>query len=102
RQGAGVDECVCETRLTSACEGGIEERHVEAQVVPDEHAAADELEQRREDLLDTRSRCDHRIGDPGEERDGRRDPAPWIDERVKGTEALTASQANGADLGDAA
>ena len=35
-----------------ADQGGVEERHVEAQVVADQHGAADELEQRRQDGLD--------------------------------------------------
>ena len=53
--------------------GGLEEADVERRVVRDEHGAAGELEERRQDRVDARGAGDHRVGDAGEHADERRD-----------------------------
>ncbi len=67
-----------------------EERQVEADVVAHHDGVAEELEEGGEDLGDPWCVDQHGRGDAGQDRDGRRDPAPRVDERLEGAEALAA------------
>ena len=101
-EGHGVDRSVGQARSIVSFERGLHEAEVEAHVVPDHHGIADELEQRREHVLDARRREHHRLGDAGEHGDLRGDGAAGIDEGLEGAETFAPSIAGGADLGDAA
>ena len=99
-QGGGVDRRVVEQRPPRSFECGLEEPDVEADVVPHDDRVADELEQRWQHRLDAGRAHHHRLGDAGEDRDGGRDGATGVHERLEGAEALTAPHLHGADLGD--
>ena len=81
---------------------GVEEGHVEADVVADDDGAGDEVDERVEHGLDARRRQHHGLGDAGEHRDLRRDRRARVHEGVEGAEELAAAHPHGADLGDAA
>ncbi len=74
-QGQGVDPGVGQPGPAPGDEVGVEERRVEAEVVADQHRAADELEQGGEHLVDGRRRDDQRLGDAGQGDDERRQAA---------------------------
>ena len=95
-----VDAAVREAADSRGDERGVEEPAVEADVVPDDHRVADELEERRQQLVDLRRGRHHRLGDAGEHRDQRRDRHARVHERVEPAEQLTAPQLQRADLGD--
>ncbi len=99
-EGDGVDPHGVVTRVPGPLEGGAQEGDVEADVVPDQHGVARELEQRRQDRLDPRRRGDQGVGEPGEDGDDRRDRPARVDERLERAEALAAADLDGADLGD--
>ncbi len=101
-EGEGVDRPVGEAGPALLSERGVEERHVEADVVADDDGVAEELEQGGHDRLDARGPGDHGLGDPGEHGDLWRDRATRIDEGVVAPQALAPSQLHRADLGDAA
>ena len=104
-QRRGVDPTVREPRVAPGGERGVEERHVETHVVAADHrrgARPEELEQRREHLVDPRGRQHHRLGDPGQHRDERRHRHARVHERVQLAEALAAPVLHRPDLGDRA
>jgi hypothetical protein len=81
--------------------GRLEEARVVRGVVRDQHRAAEELQQRRQGTLERRGRRHHRLGDPGQDRDERRDRRAGVDQRGELPEALAAAHLDRADLGDA-
>ena len=101
RQPDRVDPAVRQAAGSRCGERGVEEPAVEADVVPDDHRVAEELEQRRQQLFDRGRGRDHRLGDAGEHGDERRDRDARVHERVEPAEQLTAAQLQRADLGDA-
>jgi hypothetical protein len=66
-----------------------------------EHGAVGELEERRQRGAERRGVGDHRVGDPGQERDERRDRDAGLHERLELAEHLAAAHLDRADLGDA-
>jgi len=78
----------------------LEEGDVEAGVVGDEDAVAGELEERRQNGLDARSRRDHRVGDAGEHLDERRDRLAGLDQGLELAEHVAAAHLDRAELGD--
>src|SRR5690606_14416044 len=82
--------------------GGVEEGEVEAEVVADEHGAADELGQAGEHGRGRRRGAQVLVADAGERGDGRVDGRGGADERPERAEQLAAPVAGGADLGDVA
>ena len=99
-QGDGVDLHRVVAGVPGPLERGAQEGDVEADVVADDHGAPQELEQRRQHRLDARRRRDHRVGEPGEHGDLRRDRPARVDERLERAEALAAADLDRADLGD--
>ena len=97
----GVDDGVGEGLAPAPAQGCVQESEVEADVVADDHGVADELLQRGEDGVDARRGCDHAVGDPGQQGDGRWDGATWIDQRGEGAEEFAAADLDRTDLGDA-
>ena len=96
----GVDPPVRHAVVAVRDERGVEERAVEADVVPDDHRVARELEECGEHLGDARRGQQHRLGDPGQHRDHRRDRHAGVHERLEPAEQLAAAQLQRADLGD--
>ena len=96
----GVDDGRADRRPAVALERGPQEREVEADVVGDEDAVADEVDERAEHGTDARGRRHQGIGEPGEHGDPRRDRATGVDERVERRQALAAADLDDADLGD--
>ena len=86
--------------MAGTLERGAQERHVEADVVADEHRVAHELEQRREHRLDPWGWRDQGIREPGEDGDDRRDRPAGVDERLERAEALATADLHRTDLGD--
>ena len=82
--------------------GGLEEAEVERGVVGDQHRAAGELEERRQDRADAGRRGDHHRGDPGEHADVGRDLPARVDQGLELAEHLAAADLHRADLGDRA
>jgi hypothetical protein len=78
----------------------IEEPVVERSVVRDEHRAAKELDQRRQDRADLRRPSDQEVVDPGEGGDERRDGNPGIDESVERPHPLATPVLHRTDLRD--
>ena len=97
-----VDARMVELRCAVATKRSVQEARVEAEVVADDHRAPDELEQRREDLVDLRGGQHHRFGDAGEHGDERRDRLTRVHERVEDAEALATLVLHRTDLGDRA
>ena len=95
-----IHATVSQTRVAERDESGVEERHVEANVVADDHGVARELQERRQYLGDARRGEDHGFGDAGEHRDHRRDRHAGVHERLQAAEQLAAAQLQRADLGD--
>ncbi len=77
----------------------VEEGEVEAEIVADQHRAADELEERGEHLADSRRVGDHRFGDAGESGDELRDPLVGTDKGLIGAEQLAAAEPRSGHLG---
>jgi len=77
-----------------------QEAGVERRVVRHQHAPGRELQERRQHLLDLRGADQHRLGDAGQDRDERRQPAPRVDQRGELAEHLAAPDLDRADLGD--
>ncbi|MFT3854920.1 MAG: hypothetical protein QM733_19605 [Ilumatobacteraceae bacterium] len=98
--GQRVDDDVRQARVPVTLQGAVDEREVEADVVPDDHGVAEELQERGQHRLDAWCGDDHRIGDPGEHGDGGSDRPPGVDERRERAEALAAAHLRRADLGD--
>jgi hypothetical protein len=101
-QHAGVDRRAVQGRVAGPVERGGQEGQVEPHVVADHDAAAEELQQGRQDRLDRRSLPHHRPGDAGQERDRGRDVPARIDHGLQRSQALAAAQLDHAHLGDAA
>ena len=99
---AGVDDAVGEPRPARACERGVQEAHVEADVVAHDDGVARELEERWQHRVDGRRGHDHGLGDPGEHGDLGRDLHARVHERLEGAQALAAAQLDRAHLGDRA
>ena len=78
----------------------LEETDVEAGVVRHQHSIADELQERRQHRGDTRCREHHRVGDPGEQGDRRRDPHLGVHQGLELPDRLPAAHLDRADLGD--
>jgi hypothetical protein len=81
-------------------EGRVEEREVEAHVVPDDHATADELEERRQHRGDRRCGRDHAVGDAGQTGDERGDGGAGVHERLELALAHARPVLHCAHLGD--
>ena len=96
----GVDDGVAERLASAATERGVDERHVESDVVAHDDGIADELLQGRQHGFDSRCRCDHGVGDAGEHRDGGRDGPPRVHQRRHRAELLSGAHLHHADLGD--
>ncbi len=80
----------------------LEEANVERRVVSDEHAAPCELEEGRQDRLEAGSGGHHRVGDPGQNRDERRDRQARPDQGLELALDLAPTDFDGPDLGDLA
>ncbi len=81
-------------------ECGIDEGHVEPDVVADDHGVGEELDHRRKHGIDRRCAHHHRLGDAGEHGDHRRDRPTRVDQALQRAEALAAANLDHADLGD--
>lgn len=90
--GERVDGRVGERLSSGRHQRVVEEGEVEAEIVADQHRAADELEERGEHLADPRRVDDHRLADAGERGDERRDPLVGTDKGLIGAEQLTAAE----------
>ncbi len=98
----GVDDGIGRPGDVCRGVGGAQEAHVERGVVRDEDRATGELGKARHDAGDARRRCDHRVGDAGEDRDERRDRLAGVDERLELSDDLPPADLDGADLRDRA
>ena len=88
--------------VIEAPERCVHEPEVEARVVGDEDAPGEELDETGDDPLDRRRIGDGEVVDPGEVGDVAGDRTVGFDQRVEGTEALSAPVLHGTDLGDGA
>ena len=77
-----------------------QEADVERRVVGHQHAAARELEERRQRRLDRRRVGHHRVGDAGQHGDERRDRGVRVDQGLELAQDLAAAHLDRADLGD--
>jgi len=102
REQGGVDDREPGPRLAEPFGAGLEEADVERRVVRDEHAAAGELEERRQHRRDRRRARHHHVGDAGEHGDERRDRAVRAHQRLELAEHLAGLHLHRADLGDLA
>ncbi len=99
-QRQGVDDGIRDLGIATPAQGGIDEGHVEPDVVADHHGVAQELDHRREYGVDRRGAHHHRFGDPGEHGDHRRDRPARVDQALQRAQALAAANLDHADLGD--
>ena len=99
-QRQGVDDGVGDLGIAAASQGGVDEGHVEPDVVSDHHGVAEELDHRRKHRLDRRGAHHHRLGDAGEHRDHRRDRPARVDQGLQRAEELAGADLDHADLGD--
>ena len=97
-----VDRPGADGRARGGDEGGVEERHVEAQVVAHEHGPRRELGERREHGLDGGCAPQHVVGDAGERRHRRLHGRRRVDEGPERPQALAAAEPRRADLADGA
>jgi len=102
RETHGVHDRRHRPRIAELGTGPLEEADVETGVVGDDHAAVSELEELRQHVCESRRARDHRVGDAGEHRDGRRDVCVGVDERGQLTGDLAATYPHGAELRDPA
>ncbi len=98
----GVEALVSEQRAAVSVDGGLEERVVEAHVVADDDRTTDEFEERGQHCIDRRRPVHDGVGETGEDRHVGRDGAAGVDEGLKRSEDLSATDLHRADLGDAA
>ena len=77
-----------------------QETHVERCVVGDQDASLRELEELGEDLLDRWRTGHHRVGDPGEHRNERRDRLVGVDQRLELAQHLATADLDRANLRD--
>ncbi len=81
-------------------DGAVEERHVEAGVVRDEHAVAGEREEAPHGDVDGRRPAQVGVADPGQLRDRGAERPARADERLERPGRLEAADTHGADLAD--
>ena len=96
-----VDDCRLGPRAPGAGARTLEERHVIGRVVCDQDRTCGELEERRQCGAQRRRIHQHRVGDPGEHRDERRDGNPGLHEGLEFADHLAAPHLDRPDLGDA-
>ena len=101
-QRRGVNRTIGRRRVSEGERCGTDEGEVEPDVVTDHHGVSDELEERGKGGLDRRRPYHHGVGDPGEDRDERRDRRPRVDERLERAEHLAPANFHRTDLGDPA
>jgi hypothetical protein len=82
--------------------GRLEETDVVRRVVRDQHGAVQELQDTGQHLLDRWRRQQHRLGDPGQHRDERRDRLAGVDQGGQHPQLLAAAHLDRPDLGDPA
>ncbi len=99
-QGQGVHGGVGQALASGRGQGVVDEREVEAQVVPDEHGPADELEERGEHLPGAWGVGHHGIADAGERGDERGYAPIGPDQGLVGADQLAAPVPGGGDLGE--
>ncbi len=80
--------------------GGLQEADVERRIVRNKDGPPDELQERRQHGADPRCVVHHRIGDPGQDGDLRRDRPAGVDQGRELAEHLTAPDLHRPDLGD--
>jgi hypothetical protein len=98
-QRQGVDGGVRQSFPAGRLEGVVEEGEVEADIVTDYHAAAEEFEERREHLTDTGGISHHGIADSGESGDEGRNPLVRSHECLVGGNHFASAIASGRYLG---
>ncbi len=99
-QGEGVEALVAEHRSTTPPDGGVEEAHVETDVVANDDTAADEVEKGGEHLIDGWSVDDHHLGDAGDNGDLRRNSATRIHHCLERPNDFAPADFDRSDFGD--
>lgn len=98
----GVCPRVGEFGIAELLRSGVQERDVEANVVPDDDGASEKFEEGGKGFVDRWGLDNHRLGDPGHDRYERRDRCSGVDQRLEGAQLLTPFEEQGADFGDPA
>ncbi len=99
-KGEGVEALVAEEGTSMPTNGGLQEAHVETNVVADDDGPAHELEKGGKHRTNLGGSGHGLVGDSCQHRDRGRNGLPGVDHGLERADDLTAPHLHGADLGD--